>query len=214
MTMGRISSIVLLMITVGFIYSCTDGSNERPVADVDTTMNDTLKKELQADTVVINENPGKVYALTQNDKNTLELLQSVEMGFSFNEVKAKYPVVKGIRPEDKKDELAAAGYTESVGKQSLFGGEASAEFNFKDDSLYSYVFTYNEKDTEKAEKVFQAVKKYYSAKWGAAVPEMIEEENHYNQSFVWTGQSGILPYINYNLNTNSITWGKRFEKAL
>jgi hypothetical protein len=202
------------MALAGLLYSCTDSTSDKPVTDQDSVLTDTLKKELQADTVVIDHTPVKIYALTQDDKNILELLQIVEMGFSFNEVKAKYPSVRGIRPEDKKDELAAAGFTESVCKQKLFGSEISAEFNFKDDSLYSYVFTYNEKDSDKADQVFKAVKKYYSEKWGEAQPEMVEEENHYNQNFVWPAQNTATPYLNYNLNTNTIAWGKRFDKSL
>jgi hypothetical protein len=213
--MGRIRIIAVLGMLVVLSYSsCTDSSSDKPVADVDTILTDTSTQETPTDTVVINNNTTKLYSLTQDDKNILELLQTVEMGFSFNEVKAKYPSVKGIRPEDKKDDLAAAGFTESVCKQAVFGGEASAEFNFKDDSLYSYVFTYNDKDHEKADQVFQAIKKYYSNKWGDAQPEMVEEENHYNQNFIWTGQSSIVPYLNFNVNTNTIVWGRRYEKTL
>ncbi len=212
--MGRIRLIALCVISSVLLSSCFDSSSDKPIKDSDSIQVDTLPMDTLVDTVVVDPNPVKLYSLTQDDKSFLELLQIIEMGFSFNEVKAKYPSVKGIRPEDKKDELAAAGFTESVCKQSVFGGEISAEFNFKDDSLYAYVFTYNEKNSEKAEQVFQAVKKYYSTKWGDAQPEMVEEENHYNQSFVWTGQKGIIPYLNYNLNTNTIAWGRRYDKAL
>lgn len=212
--MRRIKFLVPFFILIVLVYGCTDSGTDKPVTDVDTILTDTSAQEIPADTVVINSNQNKIYMLTKNDKDILELLQVVEMGFSFNEVKAKYPSVRGIRPEDKKDDLAAAGFTESVCKQSLFGGEASAEFNFKDDSLYAYVFTYTDKDSEKAEKVFQAIKKYYSDKWGEAQLEKVEEENHYNQNFIWTGQDAIVPYVNYNLNTNTIAWGRRFEKTL
>jgi hypothetical protein len=210
----RISVIIGMFILVSFLQSCTSSTTDQPVTDIDSVMTDTLKKELQADTVVINEVPQKIYALTQEDKTILELLQKVEMGYSFNEVKSKYDAVKGIRPEDKKDELASAGLTESVCKQSLFGGEAIAEFNFKDDSLYSYFFTYSEKDSEKAEQVFNAVKKYYNTQLGEAQLEMVEEENHYNRNFVWPSQKTIVPYLNFNLNTNTISWGKRYDRAL
>ncbi len=196
-----------------FLGSCTDSSNDKPVTEVDTLVTDTLPLVQPADTIVAPPKPSATYILTQNDKAILELLQSIEMGLSFNEVKARYPSLKGIRPEDKKDELAAAGYTESVCRQALFGSEASAEFNFKDDSLYAYIFVYNEQNSEKVEKVFQAVKNYYSTKWGPPIPEMIEEENHYNQSFVWTGEH-VIPFLSYNLNTNTIAWGKRYEKSL
>jgi hypothetical protein len=196
------------------LQSCTDSSSDKPVSDIDTVLTDSIAQQKPADTVVVNPDQSRIYSLTPDDKKILELLQTIEMGFSFNEVKAKYPVVKGIRPEDKKDNLAEEGYTESVCKQSIFGGEASVEFNFKDDSLYSYVFTYNDKDSEKAEQVFQSVKKYYSDKWGEAQPEMVEEENHYNQNFLWTGQNSFVPYLNFNVNNNTIVWGRRYEKSL
>ncbi len=210
----RIRVIIGLFMVVSFLQSCTSSNTDKPVTDIDSVMTDTLKKELKVDTVVINEVPQKIYALTDNDKLILDLLEKVEMGYSFNEVKSKYDAVKGIRPEDKKDELASVGLTESVCKQSLFGGEAIAEFNFKDDSLYSYFFTYSEKDSEKAEQVFNAVKKYYNNQLGEAQLEMVEEENHYNRNFVWPVRKAIVPYLNFNLNTNTISWGKRYEKAL
>jgi hypothetical protein len=203
-----------MIILVGFLQCCTSNTTDKPVKDIDSVLTDTLKKEIQADTVVINESPENIYLLTQNDKTILELLQKIEMGYSFNEVKEKYNAVKGIRPEDKKDELASAGLTESVCKQSLFGGEAIAEFNFKDDSLYSYFFTYNEKDSEKAEQVFNAVKKYYNDQWGESQLERVEEENHFTQNFVWPSQKAIVPYLNFNLNTNTISWGKHYERTL
>jgi hypothetical protein len=210
----RIRIIIWLVTLVSFLQGCTSSNTDQPVNNVDSVLTDTLKKEIKVDTLVINENPQEIYLLTQNDKAILELMQNIEMGYSFNDVKSKYDAVKGIRPEDKKDELASAGLTESVCKQSLFGGEAIAEFNFKDDSLYSYFFTYSEKDSEKAEQVFNAVKKYYNTKWGESQLEKVEEENHYNRNFIWPSQKTIIPYLNYNLNTNTISWGKRYERTI
>jgi hypothetical protein len=152
--------------------------------------------------------------LSAKDKEYLSLLTQIELGFSYKEVKAKCSHVKGIRPEEKKDDLATKGLTESVCKLPLFETEASAEFNFKDDSLYSFYFTYTEANSEKVEMVFQALKKHYSAQWGEAMPERVEEENHYSQNFIWPSKNYFIPYLNYNLNTNTIVWGKRYEKSI
>jgi hypothetical protein len=206
--------ILWICVLMAFLNSCTDSNNDKPVNDIDSVKVDTIPKEIPKDTVIIDENPVKVYSLSQDDKAILDLLDHIQMGFSFTDVRSKYKALKGIRPEEKNDELAEAGLTESVCKQSLFGGEASAEFNFKNDSLYSYFFTYNEKDSEKSEQVFQAIKKYYSSKWGDAQLEKVEEENHYSQNYIWTSKKSVLPYVNHNLNTNAIIWGKRFERVL
>ncbi len=211
MAKNRFTIAIVLLVSI--LYSCTDSSTDKPLKDNDSLSKDTISKKSIKDTVLKKDEQVKVYPLSKEDKVVLDLLQSIEMGFSYLEVKEKYALVKGIRPEDKKDELANAGYTESLCKQTLFEGVASAEFNFKNDSLYSYFFTFNDKNSEKAEQVFQAVKKYYSSKWGQAQAEEIEEENHYSQTYVWPARS-IVPYVNYNVNTNTIVWGKRIDKAL
>ena len=211
--MAKNRIIIATVLSLSLLYSCTDSSTDKPIKDKDSLSKDTVQKKPVKDTVVIINEQVKLYPLSQEDKAVLELLQQIEMGYSFMKVKSKYDMVKGIRPEDKKDELANAGYTESVCKQNLFGGIANAEFNFKNDSLYSYFFTFSDKDSDKAEQVFQAVKKYYSAKWGEAQVEEVEEENHYGQTYVWPSKS-IVPYVSYNLNTNTIVWGKRIDKAL
>ncbi|HSZ25080.1 MAG TPA: hypothetical protein VK766_05155 [Cytophagaceae bacterium] len=206
--------LLSIIVLVTLLNSCTNNTADKPVKVVDSLQVDTLKKKLPPDTIVTNKAVVKMYMLTKDDISILELLQKIEMGFSFNEVKAKYPSVKGIRPEEKKDDLAIAGLTESVCKQSLFGGEAIAEFNFNNDSLYSFFFTYSEKNTDKSEQVFNAIKTYYSNRLGEAQPERVEEENHYSQNFVWPSQKSVTPYLYYNLNTNTISWGKHYERAL
>jgi hypothetical protein len=211
--MGKSRFIIATLLLISILYSCTDSNTDKPLKNNDSLSKDTVQKAPVKDTVIIKDEQVKVYPLSKEDKVVLDLLQSIEMGFSFMKIKEKYDMVKGIRPEDKKDELANAGYTESLCKQPLFGGIASAEFHFKNDSLYAYSFTFNDKDSEKAEQVFQAVKKYYSGKWGQAQIEEIEEENHYNQTYVWPA-TAIVPYVNYNINTNTIIWGKRIDKVL
>ena len=207
--------IVLVVVGLTVILSsCTDSSSDKPINNVDSIKVDTINKPVVEDTLVVVENPVKLYALSQEDKRILDLLETIDIGFSFMEVKAKYKVLKGIRPEEKNDALAEAGLTESLCKQALFGGEATAEFNFKDDSLYSYFFTFANKDSEKAEQIFQSIKKHYSIKWKDTKLEKVEEENHYGQSYVWPSKNSFVPYLNFNLNTNTIIWGKRFDRTL
>ncbi len=206
--------IILMVVVASILTGCTDSSNDKPINNVDSIKVDTSSKPVTDDSLVVIKNPIKIYALSQDDKKILDLLEVVDIGFSFMEVKAKYKILKGIRPEEKNDALAEAGLTESVCKQPLFGGEATAEFNFKDDSLYSYFFIFSNKDSEQAEQVFQAIKKHYSTKWKQAQLEKVEEENHYGQSYVWPSKNAFVPYLNFNLNTNTIVWGKRFDRTM
>jgi hypothetical protein len=206
--------VLLTTLLISFLYSCTDSSNDKPIKDTVTVQTDTSNKNIEEDSVVIDETEVKIYPLSQEDKNILELLYAIDMNFSYMKVKEKYKALKGIRPEDKKDELANEGYTESVCKQNIFGGTSNVEFNFKNDSLYSYFFTYTDKDSDKAEQIFQAIKKHYSAKLGQAQLEKVEEENHYNQNYIWPSKKSVTPYLNFNLNNNTIVWGKRTDKAL
>ena len=205
---------LIIVLIASILIGCTDSSNDKPINDVDSIKVDTLKKPIMDDSVVVIETPVKIYALSQEDKKVLDLLEMIDLGYSFMEVKAKYKMVKGIRPEEKNDALADAGLTESVCKQPLFGGEVSAEFNFKDDSLYSYFFIYSSKDSEVSEQIYQAIKKHYSSKWKDGRLEKVEEENHYGQNYVWPSKNAFIPYLNFNLNTNTIVWGRRFDRTL
>jgi len=195
-------------------FGCTDSNTDKPVDTIDSVMSDTLRNEIKADTIIIKKSESGVFKLSVSDKQILDLMYSIDIGFNFNKTKEKYPSLKGIRPEENRDALASAGLTESVCKQPLFGGEAIAEFNYRNDSLYSYNFTYPELNSEKAEQVFEEIKKYYSVKWGEALQERVEEDNRFSQIFLWPNVKSVVPYINYNLNTNTITWGKRIERNL
>jgi hypothetical protein len=193
--------------------SCTDSTSDKPITYVDTVMTDTLRQELEADTLVIREEESDdVFALQASDRKLLDLLYTVNLGFSYSDTKNQYPSLKATRPEEKKEELAAAGLTESVNKLQLFGSDVAGEFNFKNDTLYSYFFTYTEKDSEKAEKVFYAVVDYYAEKLGEPKPDKVEEENHYSQVYLWPSVKGVVPFISFNLNTNTLIWGKRSDK--
>ncbi len=208
------NSLIVLVFFSGLLYSCTDTTIDKPIKDIDSLKLDSIPVKVEDDSVVAEVDQVSYYNLSQDDKAVLGLFQTIEMGFSFVKVKANYKMVKGIRPEEKKDELANEGYTESVCKQNLFAGVAVAEFNFKNDSLYSFFFTFSDKDTEKAEQIFQAVKRHYSATLGMPALEEVEEENHYNQNYSWPAKKGVVPYVYFNLNTNTIIWGKRIEKVV
>jgi len=213
--MKKIGYCIFFGIVASLLFSsCTDTSTDKPVSDLDSIMSDTLKNALNSDTLVIKKDPNMLFALSSTDKAILNLLDKIEIGYSFNNVRVKYPLVKGIRPEEKKDVLATAGLTESVCKQPIFGGVAAAEFNYKNDSIYSYYFTYSDKNFKKTEQIFYSIMDYYSEKWGEPNPEGVEEENHYSQNYIWPSKRKSVFFVNYNINTGLIVWGKRTERVL
>jgi hypothetical protein len=141
-------------------------------------------------------------------------MTSIDIGFTFTKTKEIYPKLKGIRPEEFKDRLASKGYTETTCRDTLFDGIVEAEFNYKNDSLYSFYFTYTETNFEKAKIIANEIRNFYSKKYGEPTAEKIEEENRFNKNYYWPLVNKSQPFINFNLNSNEITWGKKSENPL
>ncbi len=208
---------ILLFSLLALLAACTSNTSDKTnTTEPDTVFVDTTELKKEDVTEVVKAPVQKHLILSDQDKRYLTLVDAIKIGSDYNAIKEKYPDLRGIRPEEKKDELAVQGYTESVNKQMLFEKEAVLEFNFKDDSLYNFFYTINAKDNESADIIYKGVKKYYSGIWGEPTIEKVEEENHYSQDYIWRKKNDNIttPYINYDVNSNTIVWGVRVDKAL
>ena len=144
--------------------------------------------------------------LSKEDINYLTLPEDFPMGSSSKSIHTKIPALKGIRPEGGSDELAAQGLTESKAKITILKKPADLEFNFRNDSLYSFYYTITEEDYNKAEKIYKGLQQFYNKKLGPGVQLTAEEETRHLRTSVWMD---TFPYgvMTYDTNTGIISWG-------
>ncbi|MCU0430783.1 MAG: hypothetical protein MUF42_12530 [Cytophagaceae bacterium] len=201
----------LLLFTLAF-WACTGSQTDSVVKNDTLPPFDTLtvgpKKPAPAyDTVTY------AFALTKQDKVMLNYPVEIEPGFSYTEVHAVYPALKGIRPESSKDYLAEDGYTESISTIPMLGGEVKWEVNFKDDSVYYHFFTC-QKSEEQATQLFQSLTDFYSLQHGPATKDPLEEENTFSRAVIWQLKDQSTLFLKLDLNNSQLFWGRRIDQAL
>ncbi|MBX9851546.1 MAG: hypothetical protein K2X86_07275 [Cytophagaceae bacterium] len=212
--MNLLKNLLILVISLSVISCSSD--EEREVKNTDNNKvaapepkKEEKKKELLKEDEY--EETKVDLGLSKEDQNLLMLSETFPMGTHFKSIHSKMPEFKGIRPEGGSDDLAAQGLTESKNKVTFLGKPADLEFNFKNDSLYSYYFTITETDFNKSEKLYRGIKQFYNKKIGQGKEIGAEEETRDKKTCVWTEKSsyGILTY---NLNTGLISWGFQNSK--
>ncbi|MFN6947074.1 MAG: hypothetical protein ACK4ND_19175 [Cytophagaceae bacterium] len=144
--------------------------------------------------------------LSKKDEQFLSLIDSISLGSTYNDVKKRYSELGMQRPEGNMAENARRGLTEAHLKTSLLDRQGNIEFNFKNDSLYSFYFTITEPDFEKGDIIYAGLQNYYSEKIGSCIEETAEEYNRYSKSCFWENNKYDAA-MTYNLNSNSISWG-------
>jgi hypothetical protein len=148
--------------------------------------------------------------LTKEDIQNLMLQESFPMGTDFKKIHDQLNV-KGVKPEGGSDELAAQGLTEAKTKVNLAGKPADLELNFKNDSLYSFYYSINENDFNKAERYYKGIQQFYTSKLGPCIEPVSEEETKNIKTCIWNKKA---PYavMTYDINTGQINWGFQSSK--
>lgn len=213
--MASLSKSVLLGFTFLGIntivfHACTDSNTDSKVsAPIEFVNKDTVSNIDSSSSPIKNEPLPVSLSIGAEEKLILSLPYKIKPGHSYNQVKEIFPLVKGIRPEEAKDELANSGYTESITKTTFAGRNISLEFNFKNDSLYSMYLQVVETNPSKAELFFNDIKNYYTNLWGEPSHDAIEEENHYLQSYIWPEKNvnNVYPFVTFGQNRGIIIWG-------
>lgn len=139
------------------------------------------------------------------EKVFLESFNNQTFGSSFQETREKFPTLNEIKPENDNDDKNEQGYTESSGVVMILGYQGEMEFNFKNDSLYSYSIRIQEPDYEKAESLHETIQKYYSKKYGKYENEAVEEENRFAKTCYWSDRNSLIKLF-YNINSGEIRW--------
>lgn len=162
---------------------------EEPQEEVEENLEDTeIKKKFSL--------PEKVF---------LESFNKQTFGSSFQETKEKFPTLNEIEPENDNDGKNEPGFTESSGVVMILGYQGHIEFNFKNDSLYSYSISIQEPSYEKAENLHETIQNYYSKKYGKYENEAVEEENRFVKTCYWSDRESLIKLF-YNVNSGEIKW--------
>ncbi|HEY8402574.1 MAG TPA: hypothetical protein VIK89_15000 [Cytophagaceae bacterium] len=196
---------------------CTESETEEVNSNkIDTTGMPPIEKPVEVKKPekkeVVETTERVEIGLNTEDKSFLEFAEVIDLGVNFKTLKEKIPSIKGIRPEGNMDELAAQGLTETSITSQLMGKTASLEFNFKNDSLYSFYYLVSEQDTEKGDRLYKGIRTYYLEKWGEGKRIPVEEDNRYSKSYYWELGNNRYGVMTYNLNTGNISWGVQNTK--
>lgn len=202
------------IIAIVFLSLIIIGCNDTQESELDNNQNKPEKPTPKKDTVndkpkqpkIDEYNEEKVdLGLSKEDEKFLLMVEKFPFGTNFKKIHDELGI-KGIRPEGGMDELAAQGLTESKMKKVLMNKNVDVEFNFKNDSLYSFYYSFTENDFNKGEKLFKGLKQFYNKKLGTAEIPPAEEETRHIRTCLWREKA---PYgvLSYNVNTGLISWG-------
>lgn len=201
--------LFLLMLTLG-IASC-DEVQEKEIENKKTTPApaEPKKEEPKKNPVPKEDEYTEApvdLSMTKEDIQYLSLHDIFPMGSNYETIHKRIPALKGIRAEGGSDELAAQGLTEAKTKITMLRKPTDVEFNFRNDSLYSFYYTITEHDYNKANKIYKGIQQFYNKKLGQGRQLTAEEETRHLQTTVWTA---TFPYgvMTYNTNTGMISWG-------
>lgn len=205
---------LFIFLLSGFLFSCNETAQNEKVRDSkDTaqTNTETPSKGPRKHSNRRNSSSENSFAgFSKDDQSFITALDTLKFGNNFNKVKTTFPILKGIRPEGGNDDLAAQGLTESKSSTTILGHPVEIEFNFKNDSLYSYTLSYNEKNYDAAEEVYDYLISYYGKKYGDCIKEKTEEENHFLKNCGWKAGKKFL-VLHYDINEGTINWGYQKE---
>lgn len=145
------------------------------------------------------------------DKKILMLPDSITFSISYKKAKEIFPNLKKPNAEGGGYTSASNGLTEASATIGLMNKKINLELNFRNDSLYSYFFTLEESNFEKAGIYYRSIRNFYNGKFGDCRQEAIEEENRYTESCYWPGRE-FQTFISNNINEGNISWGFQYTK--
>jgi hypothetical protein len=143
---------------------------------------------------------------SKEEKAFLSTFDTLSLGKSFAEVKKGVPAMSDIKPEGGMSQEVMKGLSESRTSATILSHPADVEFNYRNDTLYSYYILVTEPDYEKADKLFEYVHQHYSKKYGECKKEKVEEENRFIRNCAWQVGKKFMS-MTYNVNSGTISWG-------
>jgi hypothetical protein len=207
--------LILIGVTISLLIqtSCTDTKPEhteiyKPDSlDLSLPIEDGTDKTQNAPSAVKEGEDEKIrLVLTNEDDKLLSWVDSIPLGITYSQIKSLMPNIGMQRPKGNNEQLAKQGSTEARLKINLLHRKGNIDFNFKNDTLYSFFYTLTEADFEKADDIYYGLQNFYSKKIGPCVEDKVEEYNRYSKSCLWESTK-YNATMTYNLNSNIISWG-------
>ncbi|MFN3403125.1 MAG: hypothetical protein ACK40G_03455 [Cytophagaceae bacterium] len=204
----RFSFFYIFPLSLLILASCTEENSSELSHTTDTTSfsrKDTITVT-KPETKKVEEEEDVVLELKRQDKKYLMLIEDIPLGSNYKYIKEKFPKLKAPRPEGGSEQLGAQGYSDATSEIRLMNYSGTIEFNFKNDSLYSYFFTLNENDYDKGMNLYYGLQTFYNEKWGACIEENVEEMHKYSRSCYWNPEN-FSTVMSYNINSGMLSWG-------
>lgn len=101
-----------------------------------------------------------------SEQDQLLRLDKLGFGQTYTEIRTEYPEIGPLGPEGGMDSLGQQGLTEAKVDRMMFEHPVSLEFNFKNDHMYSYVFTFAGLDQQTADSLAMKIRTFYEAIYG------------------------------------------------
>ena len=143
------------------------------------------------------------------DEQILLLAEILPLGVSYEQVQQIFPEISQLSYEGGMEILGRRGLHEAKVKLPILEQDASIEFNFRHDSLYSCYFFIMNLDPDTCNVLYKQVQDFYSARFGE-----FEEEKNENASFIgytsfWLPEQYDLAVSNnaYIGRSNILGWG-------
>jgi len=143
------------------------------------------------------------------DEQILLLAEMLPLGASYEQVQHTFPEISQLSYEGGMEVLARRGLHEAKVKLPILEQDASIEFNFRHDSLYSCYFFIMDLEPDTCDALYKQLQDFYSARFGE-----FEEEKNENASFIgytsfWLPEQYDLAVSNkaYIGRSNILGWG-------
>jgi hypothetical protein len=136
----------------------------------------------------------------------MQLHRQIPMGVSYEALKQNLPSLGPLQND------AGKNLTEAFLELEVMGMPAKVEFNFKDKVLYSYYYSLPSMPIDKAAEAYQALKDYYSSKYGEFKEEFVQEEPGYavRQALWETDKAKVNVVNNISGGQVSINWSTSY----
>lgn len=170
------------------------------------TESDQPETASQAD---IAEPPAEEQSPQLTDEQILLLADILPLGTSYEQVRQTFPEISQLAYESGMEGLARRGLYEAKVKLLILDQDASIEFNFRHDSLYSCYFFIMNLDPDTCSALYKQVQDFYSARFGEFEEEKKENAGVIGYTSFWLPEQYDLAVSSnaYLGRSNILGWG-------
>ena len=154
--------------------------------------------------------PDAAPALVLDDLTTdqqLLMIEHLPLGVSYAHVQARF---RDVGPEQPEGMGTIEHLTEAFLNTQIWDRDVVLEFNFENDSLYSYYYHLEELDCEEADSIYAHLQEFYADAFGSYDEEDGRDPPYRSRSSFWVMQDpagGLAISQSYRTDDCRLGWG-------